>query len=143
MKKHVYVLIAIVVVAFIIAKIVANMAFGEVTQEQALNAPILNCQLQQGCALDRSVTVKSAEVLRLNQPFHITLTSDEPIDEVSVSFSMVDMEIGYNRYKLISKDGKHWQAEIRLPMCTLNRADYIATWRVGKNKYQTALNVER
>lgn len=143
MKKHVWLLIAIIVVAFIAAKVIAVTAFGEVKNEQALDAPLVACELQDTCRLAAGVSVKSQEMLRLNQPFHVELTTDEPIDEVSVSFSMLEMEIGYNRYKLLSDDGKTWKAEIRLPICTFNRADYIATWRVGNKKYQTALDVGR
>ena len=143
MKKHVYLLIAIVAVAFVFAKVVAVLAFEDIKEGQALDAPMVPCQLQQGCRLGSATQVKSREELKLNQAFHIELTTAEAVPEVSVSFSMVEMEIGYNRYKLTSDDGKHWQAEIRLPICTLNRADYIATWRVGEQKYQTALNVNR
>lgn len=143
MKKHVWLLVAVVIVAFIVAKVIAIAAFGEVKDEQALTAPMLPCQLEQGCQLGVDATVKAQEKLRLNEPFHIELHTNEPIDAVSVSFSMVDMEIGYNRYKLVSTDGKTWTAKISLPICTLNRADYIATWRMGDKKFQTALNVTR
>lgn len=143
MKKHVWLLVAIVVVAFVLAKVVAVVAFGEVKNEQGLDAPMLPCQLQNNCQLGTDTAVRSQEMLRLNEPFHVVLTTNEPIEAVSVSFSMVEMEIGYNRYKLLSDDGKTWRAEIRLPICTLNRADYIATWRVGDKKYQTALNITK
>ncbi|AUZ03975.1 MULTISPECIES: hypothetical protein [Vitreoscilla] len=141
MKKHVLLLIAIVIVAAIMAKIIAVVAFTDTKTVQALDAPQITCELEKNCVLDAQTQVKSLERLRLNQPFHVVLQSNTPVEEVSVSFSMTDMEIGYNRYKLTTEDGKTWKTEIKLPFCTLSRADYIATWRVGGRKYESLLNV--
>lgn len=141
MKKHVLLLIAIIIVAAVMAKIIAVVAFTDTQTVQALDAPQVMCQLEKNCVLDAQTQVKSLERLRLNEPFHVVLQTNTPVAEVSVSFSMTDMEIGYNRYKLTSVDGKTWQTDIKLPFCTLSRADYIATWRVGARKYESVLNV--
>ena len=141
MKKHILLLIAIVVLAVLVSTTIALVAFGETNQAQALDAPPTVCQLENQCVLDHITQVKTLERVRLNQPFDVVLTTTEVVDEVSVSFSMTEMEIGYNRYKLTSEDGKTWTGQISLPFCTLSRADYIATWRVGPRKYESALNV--
>lgn len=51
--------------------------------------------------------------------------SDIAVDGVIADFQMQGMDMGINRYKLQSAEGK-WQGSITLPVCTTSRMDWYA-----------------
>lgn len=59
------------------------------------------------------------------KPFALSLTSPA-LRKASVSFQMSGMDMGFNRYNLLPETGALWTANIRLPVCTASRADWIA-----------------
>lgn len=59
------------------------------------------------------------------KPFALSLTSPG-LRKASVSFQMSGMDMGFNRYNLLPETGGLWTANIRLPVCTASRADWIA-----------------
>lgn len=59
------------------------------------------------------------------RPFVLSLTSPS-LRKASVSFQMSGMNMGFNRYDLKLGDGGLWSANITLPVCTVNRVDWIA-----------------
>ena len=61
------------------------------------------------------------------------------VAEVYVSFTMQDMDMGFNRYKLLRQGDGTWRAaQIRLPMCVQNRHDYLADIHIGGKVFQAA-----
>ncbi|MGD9787404.1 MAG: hypothetical protein AB7U30_05555 [Sulfuricellaceae bacterium] len=53
---------------------------------------------------------------------------------VAASFTMVGMDMGENRYKLLRTDSGPWRAEIVLPVCVAGRAEWVMTLEVdGKS----------
>ncbi len=59
-------------------------------------------------------------------PIHIQLTDHQQADAVTVSFSMQDMDMGANRYRLIADASTGWNADITLPICMSGRSDWVA-----------------
>ena len=89
------------------------------------------CDVRQGCrAADGSVamTVIFGAEPRALQPFpiHIQLADHQQADAVTVAFSMQDMDMGANRYRLIADASAGWNAYITLPICMSGRSDWVA-----------------
>ena len=89
------------------------------------------CDPRQGCrASDASlaVTVAFGAEARALQPFpvRVQLANDQPVDSVSVAFSMQGMDMGSNRYRLLADGTGGWMGDITLPICTSGRTDWLA-----------------
>ncbi len=50
--------------------------------------------------------------------------------EVYASFIMRSMDMGFNRYRLLSGGAGNWQAQVLLPVCVSGRRDWILTLTV-------------
>lgn len=53
---------------------------------------------------------------------------------VYATFTMRDMDMGYNRYRLIQKTPGLWQAKVVLPVCATGRHDWLITLNIDGNK---------
>ncbi|ASK28015.1 hypothetical protein [Neisseria chenwenguii] len=102
------------------------------------------CDLRQGCMLPDGVYAKADRKIPTNAPFDIELRNvPAGVKEVSVSFSMKNMDMGFNRYGLADEGGGVWTArQIRLPVCTEQRRDYLADIRIGGVVFQTAFTAD-
>jgi hypothetical protein len=61
-------------------------------------------------------------------PFPIRVeVGDAKLDSVLVAFSMRDMDMGINRFRLVSDDGLHWTGQGLIPVCSAGRRDWTAT----------------
>lgn len=58
-------------------------------------------------------------------PIEVQVTGMQP-QEVIAEFSMVDMDMGQNRYRLVRDPAGTWRAEVILPLCTSGRRDWVA-----------------
>lgn len=93
------------------------------------------CDVRQGCrAADDSVavTVTFGAQPRALQPFplHIQVDGPQRVDSVTVAFSMPDMDMGANRYRLIAEASAGWHADITLPICMSGRTDWLADFEL-------------
>ncbi len=59
------------------------------------------------------------------KPFVLSL-SGARINKASVSFQMVGMDMGFNRYDLRPAADGRWTTSVTLPVCTVSRADWTA-----------------
>lgn len=112
--------------------------------KQAKVQEISACNVHQGCVLPNGVEVKFSDTVAAKAPFEIVLRNvPDHIQEVTVSFSMKNMDMGFNRYRLTDKGNGVWSAEqIRLPVCVQNRSDYLADLSVGGAVFQTAFTAK-
>lgn len=46
---------------------------------------------------------------------------------VYASFTMRGMDMGFNRYRLLSGGAGNWQAQVLLPVCVTGRRDWVLT----------------
>jgi len=93
------------------------------------------CDVRQGCrAVGQSVavTVSFGAEPRALQPFpiHLQLAGQQQADAVTVVFSMQDMDMGSNRYRLLADASAGWNADITLPICMSGRTDWVADFEL-------------
>ena len=94
--------------------------------------PTQTClNLHQGCRIQWPqggyAEVRVDQMPRPLQPFSLKVVTDRPQHNLAASFTMLNMEMGFNRYPLTSADGQHWQGTITLPVCTAGHADWRLT----------------
>ena len=57
---------------------------------------------------------------------HLTGAGASQVKEVAVSFAMLNMDMGFNRFELQQQVDMAWQGQALLPVCSMGRRD----WRV-------------
>ncbi len=114
----------------------------QAAQQPAAAAAPAECQPALGCTLPNGSRIRFAAALR--RPFDIRVENVPPeVQRVEVSFSMQNMDMGFNRYPLARQpDGSWLAAQIRLPVCTDRRNDYLADVRIGEQVFQVAFEAE-
>ena len=87
----------------------------------------LNCpSLSQGCSFNlgqQRYTIRSQQPLDASLP--VILQLQGKAGEIHASWQMQGMDMGPNRYRLLSDDQQHWQAQTALPICTNKRQDWL------------------
>jgi hypothetical protein len=83
--------------------------------------PTVGCSAQLG---NRSVTIGLAGALKPLQPFQVWVKA-AGADKVQASFTMVDMNMGFNRYNLRPDAAGVFRAQITLPACVSGRRDWM------------------
>lgn len=87
-----------------------------------------------GCATrigERSVTVGLTDPRKTLQPFGVWVKAPGA-DQVQASFTMVDMNMGFNLYTLRpDKDGV-FRAQVTLPACVSGRREWVMTVDIDK-----------
>ena len=105
------------------------------TQRQPA-AEAVACDLAAGCTLPDGALLRFSPAVGLKTPFAVTLDKAGGAAAVSVSFSMRDMDMGFNRYDLRRDAAGRWSAAgVRLPLCTEARHDFSADVAVDGRVY--------
>lgn len=106
-----------------------------------------NCQVAiSGCHFGQNALLKLENVSHNNAPFRIVATGlPETTQSFSASFSMRDMDMGFNRFDLKRQNDGTWLAEnVHLPLCTAARHDWQIEWTLdGKHKFQAAFETQK
>ena len=112
-------------------------------QQQQSKTKVVECNLIQGCVLPDGSKVRATSI-NTHEPFDIVVENvPKNTGAVSISFSMKNMDMGFNRYNLAQQSPRSWQAlQIRLPFCVEGRHDYTADITIGKQTFQTAFSAE-
>lgn len=112
-------------------------------QKQQPQAHQTECNLVQGCTLPDGTHIRATPI-GTHTPFDITVQNAPPqTQQISVSFSMKNMDMGFNRYNLTRTAPQTWQAaRIRLPVCIENRRDYTADINIDGKTYQTGFTAQ-
>ena len=110
---------------------------------QRQQTKVVECNLIQGCVLPDGSKVRATSI-NAHEPFDIVIENvPQNTGAVSISFSMKNMDMGFNRYNLAQRSPQSWQAlQIRLPFCVEGRHDYTADITVGKQTFQTAFSAK-
>jgi hypothetical protein len=70
------------------------------------------------------------------RPFRVQVgAAGMGVREVRLEFTMPDMDMGQNRYRLLP-EGNGWVGLVTLPLCTTGRGDWLATVRVLGDEQQ-------
>lgn len=101
------------------------------------------CQLHVGdCEVrlpgDAWVEIHAEGEIRPLSPFKIFLKSDV-LEPAAVSFEMVGMDMGINRYSFTETPSGGWKAEVMLPVCTVNRTDWVAVFNLRSSTVEEYL----
>lgn len=111
--------------------------------EQTATPPVqpvpAGCQVAlQGCPFAGGATFRLIGVGADTEPFSIEAEGvPESIHQISVSFSMKNMDMGFNRYDLQPQGQGRWRLDnVRLPFCTAARNDWIVHWQTGSQHHQ-------
>ena len=112
-------------------------------QQQQSKTKVVECNLIQGCVLPDGSKVRATSI-NTHEPFDIVIENvPQNTGAVSISFSMKNMDMGFNRYNLAQRSPQSWQAlQIRLPFCVEGRHDYTADITVGKQTFQMAFSAK-
>ncbi|UOO82720.1 hypothetical protein LVJ83_04450 [Uruburuella testudinis] len=137
MSRNKKLLIAVLLLAFAAVKVV-SLLWWQNSQPARTVLDQAQCNVHQGCVLPGGMQLKFSDQVYAKAPFDIELRGvDAAVQEVFVSFTMKDMDMGFNRYKLVRQPDGSWRAaQIRLPVCVQNRHDYLADIHIGKKVYQ-------
>lgn len=90
--------------------------------EARLDCPVFS----EGCIFkfeEQNYQVKSEQALNANKP--VQLHVEGRAKKIYASWQMQGMDMGPNRYMLLSDDQQHWRAQTALPMCTNKRQDWL------------------
>ena len=92
--------------------------------------PLQGCQFQLG---QQAVHVSFIDPPSGLHPFTVRVTTANA-KSVYAYFTMRDMEMGYNRYRLTQQQPQLWQARVVLPVCVTGRHDWLLTLDIDGKK---------
>ena len=138
-KNQKLLIAAVLLIAFAAAKLLLL----DWWQQQQSKTKVVECNLIQGCVLPDGSKVRATSI-NTHEPFDIVIENvPQNTGAVSISFSMKNMDMGFNRYNLTQQSPQSWQAaQIRLPFCVEGRHDYTTNITIGKQTFQTAFRAE-
>jgi hypothetical protein len=88
----------------------------------------------EGCIAERGamkLRFRIVSEIQPMQPFEIELEVPDEVDAAGVDFTMVDMDMGLNRYRLVRGEDGLWRGNAMLPVCTTGRRDWLATLEIA------------
>lgn len=139
-------MLAFALLFFATAKIVA--VFWWQSKDEPVNTTSIKtvtCDVKTGCQLPNGAVLTFKGNIGVRAPFEITLDHVDQSTEASIQFEMVDMEMGFNRYKLVDnptiKNQMH-ALSVYLPVCVAERKDYLAILNLGGQRYQIAFTAK-
>lgn len=138
--------IAVGLLVFAVIKI-AMLFWWQNQQNQRVTAQTQpeNCDVLVGCVFSGSANLRLVGVGDNRTPFRIVATGlPENTRTVSASFSMPNMDMGFNRFDLARQADGSWQAEnVYLPLCSQSRHDWQITWTINDTQqFQAAFRTK-
>lgn len=105
-----------------------------------------SCDVEAGCAAvagDFALQLFMGPGIRGLAPFPVSVEvqGDRGVDSVTVTFAMPGMDMGVNRYQLISDGADRWLANVTLPVCSSGRSDWLAALEVTTKEHSFAVEV--
>lgn len=114
-------------------------------QAQQTPSQHTDCQPHQhACPFAQGATLQLLGVDKHNTPFRIRVhNAPAQTQNISVSFSMRDMDMGFNRFDLQKQSDGTWQLDnVRLPLCTAARHDWQIQWKMDEQHFQAAFQTQ-
>jgi len=99
--------------------------------QQAQLERVTCVDLVRGCEID-GVTIKFNHQPQVMQPFQLKLQT-AGAKNIYATFTMVGMQMGINRYRLLQQAPGSWAADIILPICAQTRSDWHMNIEMTKN----------
>ncbi len=104
-----------------------------------------SCQItQQGCPFLNGAILYLLDVQDNKSPFNIAAHHvPEHVQQLSVSFLMENMDMGFNRIDLKKSGSGMWSAKnVYLPFCTSARDDWIIQWHADGQTFETKFHTQ-
>ncbi|ULJ68986.1 hypothetical protein MIS45_09530 [Wielerella bovis] len=134
--------ITLAICLFLFAGIkVATIFWWQNKQNQSPSQHNHTCQVtQQGCPFLGNAIFRLHGVGGHKTPFRIQADNvPASVKQISASFSMKDMDMGFNRFDLVKQADGSWHTDnVYLPFCTAARHDWLVEWTVDGQRFQAA-----
>lgn len=104
-----------------------------------------SCDVLSGCVFSGNAKLRLDGVGDNRTPFRIIITGlPENTRMVWASFSMPNMDMGFNRFDLIRQNDGSWQANnVYLPLCSQSRYDWQIIWKINDTQqFQAAFRTK-
>lgn len=134
-QRKKWLFIGIALIAFALLKVSMLLLW----QAKQPKAQAQSCQITQTpCPFADGATLQLLGVGNNQTPFSIRATHiPANVNDITVSFTMRDMDMGFNRFALQKQADGSWLAEgVRLPMCTQSRHDWQIHWQMNGQHFQ-------
>lgn len=138
-QKQKWLLIGLALIVFALLKLAMLWWW----QNQQTSSQSTDCQPhQRACPFAQGATLQLLGVDKHNTPFRIRVhNAPTQTQAISASFSMRDMDMGFNRFDLQKQVDGTWQLDnVRLPFCTANRHDWLIQWQMDGQSFQAAFS---
>ncbi|MDN0084421.1 hypothetical protein QU487_16925 [Crenobacter sp. SG2305] len=142
-KKWLVIGVLLVVLGAVKIGLITHYLLNKSAQAAELPPQTLSCGvLTEGCALPGGGTLRLAAAPSYRIPFELRLAGVSAKQAPSVEFSMVGMDMGFNRYRLVEDGLGGWRAKVTLPVCTSGGHDWLATLSVDGKRYRLPLRLQ-
>lgn len=135
-----WLLVGILLLVFAAVK-VAGVLWWEKTHDAGklheLTCNVVDCTLPNGAQL----RIQPQPATKM--PFTVQMDRlPENVQTVSLSFAMRDMDMGFNRFDLKKQPDGTWRVDnVRLPLCSQARKDYLADIKIDTQTYRIPFTV--
>lgn len=117
----------------IVSVFVGSWFMGDVLRHQGDNIfrpmTVATCPSGVNCEAkfsDQTLKLQLSPTPVVMAPFIALVETSADITEIYLQFQMKDMDMGVQRYRLLSDGHGQWQSEVMLPVCSLGRSDWVA-----------------
>ncbi|CAG0973795.1 hypothetical protein MTYP_01377 [Methylophilaceae bacterium] len=112
--------------------VVAGFLYFPRNTENAEPLQIDCSDIVQGCGTG-ALNIRADRPPGIMRPFELRVQT-ENAEAVHVSFAMQGMEMGLNRYRMLSQGKGEWIAEVTLPVCARGRIDWLMQVEVRRGQ---------
>lgn len=114
-------------------------------QQQQSENHAHQCQVTaEGCTFGQNARFRLHGITHHKDAFSMIAENlPEHTRSVQVSFSMQDMDMGFNRYNLKRQSDGSWRLDnARLPLCIAGRHDWLVEWTIDGKSHQAAFRTQ-
>ncbi len=136
MKRFIAPILAIVALAALALWGAWQKAPRQEAQAIACADPVAGCSFMHD---GMPITLRFSAQPEAIKAFELSIAGTN-LRKASVSFRMVGMDMGFNRYDLMQGATGNWSARVTLPVCTVSRVDWVAELDLDGRLYMLAFN---
>lgn len=99
--------------------------------------PVVSLEADEGCTLDEVgcryriqagvLWIRAGDSIGTLEPFQVRLEGPDAVEAAEIVFTMDGMDMGLNQFRFRKETAGNWVATAMLPVCAVDRADWLAT----------------
>lgn len=123
----------ILIIAVVLLLLIGGKWYYSVLRPTLPTSYVANCNITtEGCMFNQTAKIQLIGVGNNKTPFKVRIEYlPEQTQQVSVSFKMRDMDMGFNRFDLNRLGQGTWEINsVYLPLCRNERHDWIIEWTI-------------